>query len=59
MLEDKQIIIDGCDVSGCNELVNECDCYLTEEHDYRSETPYTYNKCSEFPNCHYKNWKRK
>lgn len=55
---DKQIIIDGVDVSGCDELVNECDCYLTQEHDYRSSTPYTYNKCSGFPNCYYKQFKR-
>ena len=56
---DKQVIVDGIDISECKELVNECDCYLTEEHDYRSEIPYTYNKCSEFPNCYYKQLKRK
>ena len=58
-MTDKQIIIDGVDISECKELVNECDCYLTEEHDYRSETPYTYNNCSRFPNCYYKQLKRK
>ena len=58
-MTDKQIIIDGVNVSECNEFVNECDCYLTQEHDYRSETPYTYDKCSEFPNCYYKQLKRK
>ena len=57
-MTDKQIIIDGVDVSGCSELVNECDCYLTQEHDYWSSTPYTYNKCSRFPNCDYKQLKR-
>lgn len=58
-MDNKSIVIDGVDVSECKELVNECYCYLTEEHDYRSETPYTYNKCSGFPNCYYKQLKRK
>ena len=59
MTENKPIIIDGVDVSGCDELVNECDCYLTQEHDYRSVTPYTYTKCSGFPNCNFKQLARK
>ena len=53
------IVIDGVDISGCDELVNGYDCYLTEEHNYRSETPYTYDKCSGFPNCYFKQLKRK
>lgn len=57
--ENKPIMIDGIDVSGCDELVNGCDCYLTQEHDYRGVTPYTYNKCSGFPNCNFKQLARK
>lgn len=52
-MTDKQIIIDGCDVSGCVKLrpYNECGC----QPNYGG----SYGLCSEWKNCYYKQLKRK
>ena len=50
---DKPIIIDGCDVSGCEYIDNDKCCNLFEGLIGDPCSSYT------FRNCHYKNWKRK
>ena len=61
-MADKQIIIDGCDVSGCefyfyiesNKYPHRCTCY---EDMYGCSVVCDITDCCK--NCHYKNWKRK
>ena len=58
-MTDKEIIIDGVDVSGCNEL------WLNSENNYNSKCirfKDVYSKCScckDNPNCEYKQLQRK
>ena len=61
-MTDKQIIIDGIDVSGCefysyiesNKYPHRCSCY---EDMYGASVVCDLTDCCK--NCHYKNWKRK
>ena len=55
-MTEKQIIIDGVDVSGCEYYFDEkCRCMdASIMQDF-----YSYPQCNNNPNCHYKNWKRK
>ena len=55
MLEDKQIIIDGVDVSMCNYYKNNGKCRIPH---YQQNIKYTCCNCSEW-NCYYKQLKRK
>ena len=54
-MTDKQIIIDGVDVSGCNAF------YINASHTERQEciNPYCKGLCKDNPNCYYKQLKRK
>lgn len=53
MQENKQIIINNVDVSECSELMTDLNCFKTEWHSYRNGD-YTYEKCSDHPECCYK-----
>ena len=56
-MTNKQIIIDGCDVSGC-EWIREVG--LDSEYICTCNSPNkTSGYCKDNPNCHYKNWQRK
>ena len=59
-MTDKQIIIDGCDVSGC-EFFDECEVKLDWSNCLAHCSPYPegacYDDCSEHPNCYYKQLK--
>ena len=66
-MSDKQIIIDGVDVSGCEYIIpphkqcpnkpmpyaKETSCFACKEHNTKL------NFCKNNPNCNYKNWQRK
>lgn len=54
-MENKEIYIDGVDVSGCIHYKNK-NCIA----DYcLTDMPFGEAKCEKNPNCHYKNWQRK
>ena len=54
-MTDKQIIIDGVDVSGCKHYKNRtCIIYY-----YLTDMPFDEAKCELNPNCYYKRWQRK
>lgn len=55
-MENKQIIIDNIDVSGCEYYFDEkCRCMdASIMQDF-----YSCPQCNSNPNCHYKNWQRK
>jgi hypothetical protein len=61
-MTDKQIIIDGVDVSGC-EFFDECEVKLDWSNCLAHCSPYPegacYDDCSEYPNCYYKQLKAK
>ena len=66
-MTDKQIIIDGVDVSGCSDIsghVNDfgeyeclCRCIFGDGSDDYGVIGH--EMCKDNPNCHYKNWQRK
>ena len=54
-MTDKQIIIDGCDVSGCDCY---CDGKCLCEYNEINRKIIRYYSCNKFPNCYYKQLKR-
>ena len=59
-MTDKQIIIDGCNVSGCgfyhSETGTECHIALAFAEEYTDDN-HTYFKCEQNPNCYFKQLK--
>lgn len=56
-MTDKQIIIDGCDVSGCEHYTGNIG-YLTDKN-WTCRARIQGTKCEDWSDCYFKRWKRK